>query len=280
MLRAILLAFLLAASGVVVLGDYQSARAAWGDDYDAGDHLRVRAADLKAVAGTLAAPLTGAPDLAAALPPAPDGWSVRRATMKDGWLVARVDPNGIDSQFVQRIDAETYGAMGRHGREMRLYAKGDGVVLVDLTWLPPETVPTEGARLLASFFEMFGARGEILAGTAEGPMPLRITSMPGRGGDTLVVAGRIGGQLYLSASSSASPEETAALLAGLDNSGLASLVTVDQPQFSTRSIPVLMTEIAMQIVQENPQEAIRTVARSTCEQRGAGVFCAPTGANP
>lgn len=237
--------------------DYSLAAKAAGADYGLARHLEARLAGLDA--------LMPGPALAKALPDAPEGWTARAVTEEDSFLVSGLPATPESLANVRKVEAAMAESIKGMTYARRLYQSGEDMIYLDVTFVPANARGTRGARLSEGLFRLYAARAGEPINPEAGDFALRRYGAPEFGRARLYFA-QVGGQVFISALSTAHDPATLAVLAGIDQAALRRMIAVDPT-------------IGEPAVVEKAETAARGSAGTKadpatgCVTRGAAKFC-------
>lgn len=216
-----------------------------GESYSLLDHIEFRMGDVMSASG-----------VAKTLPRAPKGWEVRDAVPEDSLRITGlpVDPVKLAATLALN-DKMIAGIPGLQTKD-RLYSMGGAEVFLDITFVPSTMKDAKLVKLISQMFYAIDGKATDVANQAEDAVALRKYNGPEFGKAT-VYYGQSDGQIFISALSTASDADTLALLAGIDESALQTMVTSD---------PTIGKE-ADAVAVGKPEKAVACVAK------GAAKFC-------
>ena len=216
-----------------------------GREYSLLDHIEFRMGDLMAGSG-----------VAKALPRAPSGWDVRDASPEDSLRITGqpVDPATLAA--IVALNDKMIAALPGLQTEDRVYRMGDAEVFLDISFVPSNMKDARAVKVISQMFSMIDGKATDVAMPHEGAVALRKFSGPEYGKATAYYAVP-DGQIFISALSTATEEQTLTLLAGIDQGALQTLVMNDPT----------IGKAPDAVAEKEPEKA------EACVQKGAAKFC-------
>jgi hypothetical protein len=216
-----------------------------GQEYGLLDHIEFR------MGGVM-----GGTGVAKAMPKVPSGWDMREATPEDSLRITGlpVDPTRLAA--VTTLNDKIMAAIPGLQTEDRLYKNGEAEIFLDISFVPANVKDSKANRAMTLIFSAAYDQAVAVPDQGDSALDLRKVSGPDYGKATGYFAAS-DGQIFISALSTASDEDTLALMAGIDIGALQLMVTND---------PTIGMETPA-VAGAQPEEA------KGCVQKGAAKFC-------
>ena len=211
-----------------------------GQEYGLLDHIEFRMGAVMFGSG-----------VAKALPPAPTGWDVRDGEPEDSLRIRGRPVGPVMLAEMAKSDGK-FAALPGYQTENRLYQKGAVEIFLNISFVPADMKGNVQVKGLMQVFSMIYELAQDVPSQTESAFALRKLSGPEYGKVANYIA-RPDGQIFISALSTATEADTLALLSGIDNGALQTLV-INDPTIG-------------QAAETVPEKAV------ACVQKGAAKFC-------
>ena len=216
-----------------------------GQDYGLIDHIEFRLGSVMPGSG-----------VAKALPPAATGWDVRDASIEDSLRMTGQPVDAAKLASMTALNDKIIAAIPGLQTEDRVYQNGEAEVFLDISFVPANMKDSKASRAMAQVFSSVYDQAGQGADVGDGAHLFRKVIAPDAGKAVAYFAAP-DGQIFISALSTASEEDTLALLADIDN-GVLQLLVINDPTIGQKA------DVA---AGEAPEKA------AACVQKGAAKFC-------